>query len=101
MSVYVDDLMQCLRSARWPYSESCHMIADSDSELLEFAVRLGLKPQWIQRFPRRLTHFDLTKGKRAQAVAMGALEMNRDDFVARVRAARAADTVTPPPCPTT
>lgn len=78
MSVYVDPLIEWGKRPGWPYSEACHLTADSDDELHAFAVRLGFKRQWAQSMghPRQShRHYDLTKSKRAQAVKLGAIEV--------------------------
>jgi hypothetical protein len=73
MSVYVDNLVSSIRSRQWPYSEACHLLADSVDELYEFAWKLGLKTRWCHR--GTLTHFDLTRGMRYQAIRLGAIEI--------------------------
>lgn len=72
MSVFVDDMLReatvrngtHLVRGRWS-----HLMADTSSELLTFAVRLGLKPAWIQKPGTSLEYFDITAGKRARAPA--------------------------------
>jgi hypothetical protein len=65
----------------------CHMVADTRAELDEMARELGLKPEWVQ-LPKRetgvgsLVHYDISKTKRAQAVALGAIPL--DDLYAEV-----------------
>ena len=60
MSVYVDELIPCVKkNANWPYSQSCHLVADSVCELHYFAGRMMLKPAWFQDKPE-LPHYDLT-----------------------------------------
>ncbi len=54
MAVYVDNL----RDYGWRHGPSCHLIADSIDELVEFAVSIGLRPEWFQ--PKSSPHFDLT-----------------------------------------
>ncbi len=87
MPVYVDPMMGCVKSSRWPYTKACHMFADSDQELHAFAARLGLSHRWFQTPARKyfqcvsFHHYDLTEGKRAEAVRMGAIELNRRDAV--------------------
>lgn len=76
MSVYVDEMSPCVKSAKWPYSQSCHLAADSVEELHYFAGRMRLKPAWFQDKPE-LPHYDLTIGKRMLAVKLGAIEVNR------------------------
>jgi hypothetical protein len=75
MTVYVDDMhMQASvgsLSARWS-----HLMSDEPSgasnELVGFAVRLGLRPQWIQHPGTPKEHFDLTDAKRDLALRLGA-----------------------------
>lgn len=76
MSVYVDELMVCLRNRNWPYSQACHLVADSVEELHFFAGRMRLKPSWFQS-KSDLPHYDLTYGMRVRAVAFGAIEVDR------------------------
>lgn len=83
MTVCVDSLRPCVRNARWKYDKSCHLLADSEEELVEFAVKMGLKPSWIQK--SRLVHFDLTEAKRKRAVALGAKEVDSRFVVSRLR----------------
>lgn len=42
-------------------------MADTDAELIEYAVSIGMRPDWIQRPGTSLCHFDLT-GSRLQKV---------------------------------
>ena len=76
MSVYVDEMAVSLRNKNWPYSQSCHLVADSVEELHYFAGRMRLKPSWFQDKPE-LPHYDLTRGMRLVAVKLGAIEVNR------------------------
>jgi len=76
VSVYVDELTTvCVRSENWPYSQSCHLVADSVEELHYFAGRMRLKPSWFQD-QSSLPHYDLTKNFRILAVKLGAIEIN-------------------------
>lgn len=87
MGVYVDPLWRCIRSRRWPHAEACHLVADTREELHAFAERLGLRPEWFQR-DSRLPHYDLTRGKRFQALRLGAQEISHKELAARVQAER-------------
>jgi len=64
-----------------------HLFADNVAELVRFGGAIGLRREWLQgprpAYPleRRLPHFDVTAGKRAQAVASGAIELSRQDAV--------------------
>lgn len=84
MTVYVDAAIHRWRDRLW-----CHMIADDDDELHEFAAMLGLKRESFQT-QSHLNHYDITKEKRALAIQMGAVELTRREMVQRIRAARAA-----------
>lgn len=62
---------------------TCHMLADTVDELVEFAAGIGLRRAWLQGMdkPAGIPHFDLTAGKRAQAIAAGAQDVDRDGIV--------------------
>lgn len=71
MTVYVDELQV------WPHAKhrcffegSAHLEADTLEELHAFARRLGLKRSWFQ--PRSSPHYDLSPGKHAAALRLGA-----------------------------
>jgi hypothetical protein len=74
VGVYVDPMMACVPNANWRWNESCHLLADTLDELHALAGRIGLKRAWFQShgtFP----HYDLTRPRRARAVAAGAIEI--------------------------
>lgn len=81
MAVYVDEIFT------WPIEQTpgaahavalrtggrwCHMTADTVEELHAMADRIGLRRAWFQNKDGRL-HYDLTPGKRMQAVRHGAV----------------------------
>ncbi len=87
MSVYVDDMLMLATVGRIT-SRWSHLTADTTQELHEFAARLGMRREWFQpaklvdnpqhlRFgqPRKGSrdHYDLTEGKRALAIKLGAI----------------------------
>jgi hypothetical protein len=76
MPVYVDPLFDTSWAdrAKWPYNQACHMMADTDEELHAMARKLGLKRSWHQM--TSISHYDLTKTKRTQAVKLGAIEVD-------------------------
>lgn len=80
MSVYVDE-------AIWPFGRMmmCHMIADTEEELLAMADTIGVARKWIQKKPGRPTHFDIAKGKRALAIKAGAIACDRQAYVSHMR----------------
>jgi len=90
VTVYVDDaFIQATvpNGARSHTSQWCHLTADSTEELVAFARKLGLRPAWIQYPGTWKEHFDVTQGKRAQAVRLGAVEVSsRERTVAMIRA---------------
>lgn len=88
MAVYVDALLPwgwVLRGRRVP---SCHMIADTLDELHEFAAAIGMRRAWFQD-KASTPHYDLTAARRIDAVARGALELDRQAFTALARRLRA------------
>jgi chromosome condensin MukBEF complex kleisin-like MukF subunit len=83
---YVDNLIDW----GWRLGPSCHLIADTLDELHEFAARLGMSRSWFQDDPK-LKHYDLTAVRRARAVRLGAIELDRRAFVAKMRELRKKD----------
>lgn len=76
MAIYVDNERIEWRGKLW-----CHLVADSLSELHEFAERLGLRRAWFQdrsEYP----HYDVTVGMRWKALSLGAHEGDRRTMVA-------------------
>ena len=82
MAVYVDNL----RDYGWRHGPSCHLIADTTDELMEFAVGMGLQPAWFQA--KSTPHFDLTVDGRRLAVEHGAIELDQRQLVAKIRELR-------------
>lgn len=82
MAVYVDNL----RDYGWRHGPSCHLIADSVEELIEFALAMGLRREWFQ--PKSSPHFDLTADARVAAVRNGAVEINQRELVIKLRELR-------------
>lgn len=85
MTVYIDDARipatvangRTRHASRWS-----HLFADTEAELHEFAARLGLRRSYFQPTrprgdgqPSPFWHYDLTEGKRRQAVRLGAREV--------------------------
>lgn len=73
--MYVDDLVTYAN-----LGPMCHMVADSNSELVAFARKLGIPHAWYQRPtpPKRLYgHYDLGERYRTQAIRNGALAVPR------------------------
>ena len=89
MSVYVDIGTYWPKSVAWPYGWVAHLTADTLAELHEFALSIGLKRAWFQNHKFQ-PHYDLTRGKRHQAVRSGAIALPREQSVKRFQDARAA-----------
>ena len=88
MPVYVDGLVNYgTGKGYWKDRKSCHLIADSVEELIEFAVGIGLQKSWFQ--PKSSPHFDLDEERRIMAVSKGAVELNRLEFVKKLHEIRA------------
>jgi len=68
--VYVDDM-------RAPFGNMimCHMVADSDEELLVMADKIGVQRRWHQYPGTYRSHFDIALSKRALAIKAGAKEI--------------------------
>ena len=90
MTVYVDDLTNWGWKLRGRTVASCHMFTDAVEldELHAMAERIGLKRAWFQEH-RLAPHYDLTPSRRADAVAFGAVEVDRARSVEIWRARRA------------
>ena len=84
MAVYVDDLFPVMRGQMKKYGHSCHLLADSDEELEQFARRIKLRRGW-----KHGDHYDLTPARRVRAVAAGAVEATSEDLVKIRKRARA------------
>jgi hypothetical protein len=67
----------------------CHMIADTPDELHAMADAIGMSRQWYQVPPKAsFWHYDVAKGKRELAISNGALDCDRNTFVAHLRRIR-------------
>ena len=84
MSVYVD---RC--KLGYGRMIMCHMIADTPDELHAMADRIGVARKWFQQPPKAsFPHYDIAQSKRELAVAAGAVDADRNDFVAAMRRIR-------------
>src|SRR6476646_10485315 len=82
MAVYVDDsnIQATIPDGRARHtSQWSHLFADTQEELHEFAERLGLRRSYFQPgkprgdgSPSPHWHYDVTAGKRQQAIRLGA-----------------------------
>lgn len=85
MAVYVDDMQ-----AAYGRMVMCHMLADSDDELHHMADRIGVARRWHQKQGTPHSHYDICKAKRALAVKLGAIEIDRYKLVEIIRSKRSA-----------
>lgn len=70
MAVYVDPPLH-----KYGRMIMCHMWADTLDELHKMADRIGVSRRWLQQPPKASwVHYDISKGKRDQAVRYGAIE---------------------------
>lgn len=86
MSCYVDQ-------GRYPYGRMimCHLIADTPEELHAMADRIGIARKWFQDAGKAsFPHYDIALTKRAAAIGAGAIECDRNTFVAHIRRLRPA-----------
>lgn len=104
MPIYVDALAhgiatdaQARRVGARNGDQWCHLIADTPDELLAFAKRIGMRPEWLQHAGTPREHFDLTPGRRATAVLLGAQEIDRREIVRRIQSKRARAGLKPQP----
>ena len=93
MTVMVDELRV------WPTKIACfkagaaHLTADTLDELHDFAARLGLQRRWFQS--ATIPHYDLTMGRHARALALGAVFVPaREQAIARIAARKNRDALT-------
>jgi hypothetical protein len=79
--IMVDLLMGCAPNRSWKWGQACHLFTDSEdlNELHAFAKRIGLKREWFQ--DHELPHYDLTRGKRIQAINAGAMPVDAGKMV--------------------
>lgn len=91
MSVYVDDLFRTLPTRQWPFKQACHLTADTEEELHEFAKSIGLKRAWFQK-NLSLDHYDITAGMRARAIRNGATPITRSEVFNMIQARRKSNT---------
>ncbi len=70
MAVYIDDM-----DAPYKGMIMCHMIADSNEELLEMADKIGVKRKWIQYPGTHKEHFDVCLSNKKKAIQLGAIEI--------------------------
>lgn len=85
MAVYVDPLFcmesknaQAFRVGTRHGHEWCHLFADHEEELHALAKRIGMRREWFDGRDGDGGHYDLVPTKRAAAIRLGAIEVDRD-----------------------
>ena len=93
MGVYVDKPIH-----KYGRMIMCHMIADSNNELLVMADKIGVPLKWFQ--DKRIPHFDICKAKRELALGHGAIEVSSKELImiARHSRRRMIQLTSPVPC---
>lgn len=82
MSVYLDKSRN-----RFGRMVMCHMIADTLDELHAMADAIGMQREWFQS--RASTpHYDVCLSRKAKAIELGAVELERAEFVDVLRKVR-------------
>ncbi len=98
MTVYVDGANIAATVGRHT-SKWSHLTADTEDELHAFATQLGLQRSWFQTCKRPCApagmpcphwHYDVTAPKRAQAVRLGAVEIDMRQLGALISERRRA-----------
>lgn len=99
MTVYVDNARIPARAGRTTARWS-HLTADTPDELHAFAARFGMRRVWYRQQCKRPCapegqscphwHYDVTDARRADAVRLGAVEIDLSQMGDLIRARRAA-----------
>lgn len=85
MPVYVDSEFIPFKRMKM-----CHMVADTEEELEEMALALGLRLSWWQYKGTPKSHFDVAKGVRDKAITLGVKVIDREELVTLIRRKREA-----------
>jgi hypothetical protein len=98
VTVYVDDAFIPATVGR-VRSRWCHLFADTEDELHEFAQKIGLRRSWYQipkgpggkgraeptSLKAQMWHYDVTEGRRAAALLAGAVQVTRREALQIMR----------------
>jgi hypothetical protein len=90
VSCYVDRLIDYTGRVPYRHKVWCHLVADTDEELLACGAELGVSEAWLQGSRRWDHHFDLPAAFRSRALDLGAREVDFRFMGRRTRARRAA-----------
>lgn len=67
----------------------CHMVADTPIELHAMAQAIGMRREWFQ--PKSTPHYDVCLTRRAKAIDLGAIVVDRRGFVDIIRRNRVSE----------
>lgn len=88
MAILIDPPIDWPGNAQRPqgYPKCSHMFSDipgeaGSTELMAFALRIGMRREWLQKAGTHHEHFDVFGPRRARAVAAGAREVTRREAV--------------------
>jgi Protein of unknown function (DUF4031) len=84
MTVYVDNATN-----EYGRMIMCHMLADTTSELLSMADKIGVARRWLQKAGTYKEHFDICLAKRERALMAGAVEISQTELRGLLRRKRA------------
>lgn len=80
MTVYIDKM-----NAKYRNMIMCHMLADTEQELVNMAKIIGVDPKWIQYQGTYKAHFDICLAKKEKALKLGAIEITHSQLRALLR----------------
>lgn len=80
MAVYIDKI-----NAKYKNMIMCHMLADTEQELVNMAKSIGVDPKWIQYQGTYKAHFDICLAKKEKALKLGAIEITHSQLRALLR----------------
>ena len=73
--IYIDSM-----NAKYRRMTMCHMLADSEEELLDMAKKIGVNTKWIQYPGTYKCHFDICNSKKVKALELGAIEITYSEL---------------------
>lgn len=91
MTVYVDDM-----KTKYGRMKMSHMIADSETELLEMADRIGVDRKWHQYPGTSKSHFDVCMSRANLAIKLGAKPITMKQLTAMTIRRRITKELGPP-----
>lgn len=80
MAVYIDKM-----NAKYRNMIMCHMLADTEQELVNMAKSIGVDPKWMQYKGTYKAHFDICLSKKEKALKLGAIEITHGQLRALLR----------------